>query len=162
MDSHSGGCGQLSLHPVVVESHFVISGRGFLSVVRETAAVAAVRIVARAGIQFQRAGGRHQQDISEIGVARSAEMRVAEAYDCRVRIAVAGAIFIDTRLVFAVHIVRDGVRVRAQLNPAERHARARKSVSHTVGSDERIDITCLGGRLLRGRADAEKQEYACV
>ena len=162
MDSDSRGGGQTGLYAIVVQRHLVASRRGFLRGVREAAAVAAVRVVRRAGVKSQRSRGRHQEDVAQVGVSSAAEVGVAEPDDRRVRIAVAGAIFIDTRLVFAVHIVRDGVRVRTKLDSAERHARPRKSVSHSVGADERIYITCLGGRLLRGCPDAEKQEQSCV
>ncbi len=144
MDSDSGGSGQTGLHTVIGQRHLVVTRRGFLSVVRETAAVAAVWVVACAGIQFQGSGGRHQQDVAQIRVPRAAEVRVAESDDRRIRVAVAGAIFIDTWLVFPVHVVRDCVRVWAKLNPTERHARPGESVSHPVGSYEWIDIICLG------------------
>ena len=69
----------------------------------------------RSGIQFQFAGSRHNQDIAEVGMSGSAEMRMAEPDDTAVLMLIAGTIFIGTRLILAIHVMRDRVRVRAQL-----------------------------------------------
>ena len=79
----------------------------------------------RSGIQFQFAGSRHNQDIAEVGMSGSAEMRMAEPDDTAVLMLIAGTIFISTRLILAIHVMRDRVRVRAQLDQSERHASPR-------------------------------------
>ena len=111
MDADPLRRGKPGTDTTVRQCHFVITRLRVLRFVAESLPVATVGIPGRAGIQLQRAGLRHEQDVAQVGVARAAEMRVAEAHDCVVRISVAGAIIIDARLVFPVHIVGDGIRV---------------------------------------------------
>ena len=140
MDSHPLCGSEPGLDAVVFQGYLIIASLGLLAVVGEAAAETAVRIAGGARIQLQRAGGRHYEDISEIGVSRTAEMGVAESDDGRIRVTVPGTGLIYHRLVFAVDIVRDRVRVRTELDSTERDASPGKGMSHSVGADEWIHI----------------------
>ena len=149
MDSDSGSGCESGLYVIVVKSHFVKSRAGALGRVAEPAAETAVRIVSRAGIEFQRTSRGHDQDVSQIGVASAAEMGVAESDDCGIVVTVAGAGLVDHRLVFPINTVGDRVGVRTELDSTEGHAGPGKGVSHAVCADERIHIACF--RLGRDR-----------
>ena len=95
----------------VSQSHFIIARFRVLGVVAEPLPVAAVRIFPRTGIQLQGPGLGYHQDVAQVGMPRSAEMRVAETHDGRVVVLVAGATGIDFRLVFSKDIMRDRVGV---------------------------------------------------
>ena len=94
------------------------------------------------------------QDIAEVGMSGSAEMRMAEPDDTAVLMLIAGTIFIGTRLILAIHVMRDRVRVRAQLDQSERHASPRKRMSHPVCPDNRIHQCCL---ILGGQVPKDQQ-----
>ena len=70
----------------------------------------------------------------------SAEMSVAEAHDGAVFVLIAGAIFINTRLVTAVFHHRDSVGVWTELHYSVRRASTGKGVPHAVSADNRIDV----------------------
>jgi len=82
---------------------------------------------------------------------------VAEAHDGRVAVLVTGAVVIDARLVAAVDIVGDGVRVGTHLHAPERIACAGEGVPHAIGPDHRVDI--LGIIALRGSGNHGKEDY---
>ena len=70
-------------------------------------------MVDTAGVQLQRSGGRHQQEVAQVRMACPAEVSVAEAHDGRVLVAVSGTVGVCVFLIYSVYIVRDGVRVGA-------------------------------------------------
>ena len=70
----------------------------------------------------------------------AAEVRVAEAHDRAVTVLVAGAVLIRARLVHALDVVRDHVRVGRKLHAPEGDAGAREGVAHAGGADERVHI----------------------
>lgn len=82
----------------------------------------------------------------------SAEMRMAEPDDTAVLMLIAGTILISARLILAIHIMRDRVRVRTQLNQSERHASPRKRMPHPVCPDNRVHTRglVLGGQATDG------------
>ena len=153
MHANPLGCRQLCFHAVVGQHHFIVAGTGYLRIVRETRTVAAVRVGCRSGIQFQFAGSRHNQDIAEVGMSGSAKMRMAEPDDTTVLMLIAGTIFISTRLILAIHVMRDRVCVRTQLNQSERHASPRKRMPHPVRPDNRVHPCglILGGQAPKGQ-----------
>ena len=57
----------------------------------------------------------NQQDVAQVGVARAAQVRVAEADDGGVAVLIAGTILVGLALIPSVHVVRDGIGVRAEL-----------------------------------------------
>ena len=140
MDAAVRGGGELHEDVVVAEAYLIVAGRGLLGFVAEARAVAAVGVVGGAGIELYLASEGHQQDVAHVGVASAAEVGVAEAHDGLVAVLVAGAVVIDARLVAAVDIVGDGVRVGTHLHAPEGVARAREGVSHAVGPDHRVNI----------------------
>ena len=111
VDAHPLRGGKPRADAAVGERDFVIAGLRVLRVVAEALAVAGIRIFFRTGRQLQRAGLGHDQDVAQVGVARAAEMGMAEADDGVVLILVAGAVIVGTGLVLAVDVVRDGIRV---------------------------------------------------
>src|SRR5688500_17839604 len=94
-----------------------------------------------------RTNGRHQQDVSVIRDARAAEMRVTEAVDYRVGIVIA-----------RTTVPTCESRVRTELDHAERHYRARESVTVTGGADEWVNVTCE--ILLREHLRVQSADYA--
>ena len=123
----------------------------------EARAVAAVGIVGGAGMELHLAGEGHQQDVAHVGVAGAAEVGVAEAHDGLVAVLVAGAVVIDARLVTAVDVVGDGVRVGTHLHAPEGVARAGEGMPHAVGPDHRVNI--LGIIALRSSGHHGEEDY---
>ena len=158
MDTDTGGGGEAGLYVIVVKGDLVEAGSCVLRVVAEAAAEASVRIVGSSGIKLQGTSGRHYEDVSQVGMAGAAEMGVAETDDCRIIVAVACAGLVDLRLVFSVYVVRNGVSVRTQLDASEGNAGPGESVSHSVSSDERVDVAGLG---LTESCGACQQECSC-
>ena len=157
VDAAVRGGGELHEDVVVAEAHLVVARRGLLGLVAEARAVAAVGVVGGAGVELHLAGEGHQQDVAHIGVAGAAEVGVTETHDGLVAVLVAGAVVIDTRLVAAVDVVGDGVRVGTHLHAPEGVARARESVPHAVGPDHRVNI--LGIIALRGCGHHGEEDY---
>ncbi len=127
----SRGGGKFGVHAAVLEAHAVVTGRcGFVGMV-VARAVAGVRIVERAGHQFDLAGGGHQQEIQHVADAGAGQMRVREAHDRAVGLVIAGA-----------RIPHRVIGVRAQLHHAEWQCGAWEGVTMAAGADE--DIHMLG------------------
>jgi hypothetical protein len=68
---------------------------------------------------------------------------MAETYNRRIRISVTGTIFIDFRLIFSIDVIRNRIGVGTQLDRTERNAGAGKSMSHSIGTYERVDIAAV-------------------
>ena len=136
---------QLGTHAAVVERHGIVARRGALALMAETRTVSAVGIIRRVRVELDIPHRRHHQNVAQIRMARAAEVRMAEAHDRLVAVAVARTIFIGALLIYAVHVMGYGVGVGAQLHGPERYACTRKRMPHAVGADEGIDVV---GRLL--------------
>ena len=106
---------------------------------REAGTIAAIGMGCCTGVQFQRTGGRHNQDIAQVGMPRAAEVRMTETDDAAILILIAGAILVGAGLVFPVDVVRDGVRIRTELDQSEGNAGPGKGMSHPVSPDDGID-----------------------
>ena len=106
----------------------------------EARGIAAARLLRIATLQAGTAGERHQQDVAQIGMASAGKMRVREADDAAVVVAVAGCPAIG---LFAWL----DACVRAELDHAERHRGTRVSVAFTTRTNERVDrgIGLVGG-----------------
>ncbi len=137
----------------ILQYHFIESRLGLLRLGNLTRAVSRSGIGFAARIQTAFARLRHDEYIAQIGVARTVQVGMAEAQDCRVVVLVPRAIAVDILLVLAVDVVRRVGRVGTELHRAVRHAGARKGVSHLDGPDERVDIRRR--LLLRIRIDCE-------
>lgn len=103
---------------------------------------------------FTNVGSNHQltlkQDVAQIGMAGAGKMRVREADDAAVVVAVAGRPTVG-------FLARLDARIRAQLDHAERHRCTRIGVAFPTGADERVDrgIGPVGGSSgRRGRSQA--------
>ena len=96
-------------------------------------------MISRSWIQFQCAYCRHNQKVSQIGVAGTAEMGMAEPDYATIFILVAGAIGIDTGLVFPIDVVGNRIGVRTQLDEAERLTGTGERMPHAICPDDRID-----------------------
>ena len=140
MDADPLRGGELRPDAVIVQHDFVVARRRFLGGVAEARAVALVGVVGTAGVQLQRAGSRHQQQVAQVRVACSAEVGMAETHDGGVLVTVSGTIGIRALLIHSAYVVGDGVCIGAELYPTERSAGSGKDVSHPVGSYQRIDI----------------------
>ena len=157
MHARALGSGQLRFYAVVVEHHFVIARRGDFGIMREPRTVARIRIGRRARVELQCSGGRHDQDVAQIGVAGAAEVGVAEADDRRIFVLVSRTVFVCARLVDSVDVVRDGVRVGTQRNDSVRYAGTGENVSHFVGADDRVDLVYRAALLGRQGGCARQQ-----
>ena len=160
MNADPLGGRHLRADAIVRQCHGIVSGHACFAVVAEAAAIPSVRIRRRAGIQPDRAGPGHHEDVTEVGMAGAAEMRMAEAYDGRVAVLVSGTVFIHEGLILAVHVVRDRVVVRAELYDAEGCAGPREGMAHAVGADDGVDIVdgALGGRRDRRHGQHQRGE----
>ena len=141
---------KLGPHAAVVERDGIVAGRGALALVAETRTVAAVGIIRRARVELDIPYRRHHQNVAQIRMARAAEVRMAEAHDGLVAVAVARTILVGAFLILPAHVVGDGVGVGAELHRTEGDACPGEGVAHAVGADEGVDIV---GRLLRRDCD---------
>ena len=142
MDADPLRGGELRPDAVIVQHDFVVARRRFLGGVAETRAVALVGVVGTAGVQLQWAGGRHQQQVAQVRVPRSAEVGMAETHDGGVLITVSGTIGIRALLIHSAYVVGDGVCIGTELYPAEGSTGSGKDVPHPVGPYQGIDIIC--------------------
>jgi hypothetical protein len=122
----------------IVERHGVIAGMRDFRRVREPRAIAGTRSGGIAWIE--RDGGaryRHHQHVAEIGMACPRKMRVAEALDGRIVVAIA------RRMAVAFADLATRVGVGAELHHAERRAGTGEGMPLPARADERI------GRIVR-------------
>ena len=138
MNTGPFGCCQLHFDLIVGQQHFVVAWTGYFGVVAESGTIAAVRIISRTRVDLQFSGEGHQQNITEVGMPRSAEVGMAEADDGTVFMLVAGTVFIHARLIDTVDVMRNGIGIRTYLYDTKRSAGAGKCMSHPVCSDDRI------------------------
>ena len=141
---------QLGTHAAVVERDGIVARRGALALMAETRTVSAVGIIRRARVELDIPYRRHHQNVAQIRMARAAEVRMAEAHDGLVAVAVARTILVGAFLILPAHVVGDGVGVGAELHRTEGDACPGEGVAHAVGADEGVDIV---GRLLRRDCD---------
>ena len=146
VDAGASCGGKLRTDAVVGKGDGVAAGRGGLRFVAVTAPVAFFRGVRRARVQPERAYGRHEEYVAEVGVAGAAEVGVGEADDGGIIPAVACAEGVDFRLVDAADVVGDGVRVGADLHAPEGDAGPRERVAHPGGADKGVDVAARLGR----------------
>ena len=66
---------------------------------------------------------------------------MAEADDGGIVMPVSGAVIIRPALVLPADVMRNGVRVRAELYGSERIARPRERMSHPRRSDKRVHVS---------------------
>ena len=142
VDGDALGRGQLDADAAVGEPHGVVAGRRLLLGVREARAVAALGLLARAGLEGERADRGHQEDVEHVADAGAGEVRLAEAGDRGVAAVIARA-----------PVPALGVRVGARLHHAERHRSPRVRVAVAAGADrgigpgQRVDRTRRGRRM---------------
>ncbi len=140
VDAHPLRSGKPRADAAVSERNFVEARLRMLRLVTEPLPITSVRIFFRAGVQLQSAGLGHEQDVTQVGMARSAQMGMAEADDRIVRILIASTVVIRAGLILPSDIVRNGIRVGRELHGPERGARTREAVSHARSADHRIDV----------------------
>jgi len=122
---------ELDKNVFVVELHRIVTGRSrFVSMLEASGVIASDR--------------RYQEDVAVIGNACAAEMCVAEAVNLRIGVVIARA---------AVPTCEP--RVRAELDHAVRHDRARERVTMPARADERIDVA---GQIALGRDGQGEQK----
>ena len=109
--------------------------------VRETRAIARLGLLRIARLQRNVvAADRHQEHIAKIAVARAGKMRMREAENRRVFVAISG------RPLIAL-LEGPNLRVGRQLHHAERRGRTRKRMSLRASTDQRVDQLEGIGRL---------------
>ena len=138
MNAHALRGGELHSDAVVGKHYFIITGLGFLGRMGEARAIAVFWAVGGAGIEPEATRLGLYEYIAEVGMARAAQMGVAEAHDGVVLVAVAGAIIVGALLIAAVNVVGDCVGVGTKLHCAERGAGSGKGVPHAGRADKRV------------------------
>ena len=123
--------GELGAYLVVVQGDGVVAGLGRLGGVAEARGVSAAGLVGIAPFQLQFAGGGHQQQIAEIGMAGAGEVGVGEADDRGVVVAI-------TRCPAVAVLAWLDARIRGQLDHAVGHGGARECVAFATGTNEGI------------------------
>ena len=157
----TGGGGQFRPDAVVIQRDPVESGRGLFRFVAEAAPVARFRLFRGAGIELQLSGHGHQQNISQIRMARAAQVRVREAHDGGIVPAVACTEGVDFRLILSPDIMGNVVGVGTHLNAAEGDAGPGEGVPHSRRTDKWIYIRTGPGSLCLdqiGRQEGNHQE----
>ena len=122
----------LHLHAVIRERHAVVAGRGRLRRLRERA---------RVRLAVTRAGERHHEDVAEVGTPRAAEVRLREAENVRVGVAVAARV-----------VPAEVAGVGSGLHEAEWVRRGGEAVSVEGAADGRVDMAREVLRRRRKRA----------
>ena len=102
--------------------------------------VSVIRVGGSTWIGMYLTCGGHDENITQVGMTCSAQMCVAKAHDGLILVLIASTIFIHTSLVFAIHIVRNGVCFGTQLDESEGRTGSRECMSHTIGAYDGIDI----------------------
>ncbi len=151
--AHARGCRQLHLDAAVFQPHLVVAGSGRFMLMAEALAVAFLRLLRRSGREQNLSRSGHQQDISQVGVAGPAEVRVGKTYDGRVFILVTGAVLVGAGLIDSLDVVGNHFRVGRQLHSAEGDAGSGEGMTHSGGADEGIHILCVLG--LEAQAEAQ-------
>ena len=128
------------------------------SIMLETLAVTPVGIVRGAGMKLGLATVGHNQNVAEVAVSSAAEMGVAETHDAAVSVLIAGTIVVDTRLVYSIDVVGNGVGVGTELYKAVRIASTREGMAHAVGADKDIH---MARRTLRHDSNCQAKQYGC-
>ena len=100
-------CRQPRLDLIVFQKHLIIARLRDFRFVRKTRTVTIVGFGLRSGIVFYFANGRHDQNIAQIGMARAAEMGVAETYNRTVFMLITSTIFINPWLIFSVNVMQN-------------------------------------------------------
>src|SRR5215469_15661059 len=95
---------------------------------REARAVTPGRIFRSAWVDMDRPGPRHQQNIQQVGRARTAQVCVAEPQDGGIVVMISGAV-----------VPTAGPRVRTKLHHPEWYGRARIGVSMAARADKYVD-----------------------
>ena len=143
MNTYTRGGRQLSLNMIVIKHYFIITGYRLLCIVRKARSITVFRMIGGTWIQFQFSCSRHNEDVTQIRMSCTIEMRMTETYNGRIIITISSTIFINLLLIYTIQIMRNGICIRTQLNNPERYTSTRKSVSHSVCTDNRIDIFYL-------------------
>ena len=139
---HAAARGRGHLRPgaVVAQLDGVIPRAGGFRVMAEPRPVARIRVLGGPGGPFHGSRPGNEQEIAQVRDARPAQVREAEAHDRGLRI------FVARRDVVVVI-----VRVRTDLDAAERHLRAGIHVPEAGGPDEGIDMAHKVLRRCAGR-----------
>src|SRR6516162_688230 len=116
---------------------------------RETRAVTPGRMFRSAWVDMCRPGPRHQQNIQQVGRARTAQVCVAEPQDRGIVVVISGAVVPTT-----------GPRVRTKLHHPEWYGRARIGVSMAARADEYFDE--LSQTLVARSLFTSSGEVACA
>ena len=140
MKSDTRRCGHFGKNVVIVKTDFVIRRLGRLIRMRKGGAETGRRICFRARLELQFADGRHDQEIAEIRMSCSAEMRVRESDDRAVVILIPGAVFVRLLVVLPADVVRLLVGVGRKLHRPEGHRRARVRVTHLLRADKWVNV----------------------
>ncbi len=106
----------------------------------ETGAVARIGIGLRPRIELDFSRDGHHQNITQIGMPRATKMGMTETYDGAVFVLIACAIFIHSRLINPIDVVRHGVGVGTELHDAKRRACPWEGMPHAVRPDDGIDV----------------------
>ena len=87
-------------------------------------------------VKLQRTGFGHDQEVAQVGMSCTVEMGMAEADYGLVVILVTGTVPVNRRIVFTVHVIRDGIGVGAELDEAKGDACPGKGMPHFAGADQ--------------------------
>jgi hypothetical protein len=154
-DSRTGS--EFGADAVIGERHRVIARFGFFSRMIEAGKIAAAGLFGIARIELHLAGDRPHQEVAEVGMTGAGKMRMRETEDRRILVPVAGRPAI-------AFLARFQLRVRTQLDHAERNHGARKGMAFAAGADEGIDrgkgARAGRVRLRNGRCGGNKGEQA--
>ena len=118
-----------------IKKYGIITGLGHLAVVTERREEARLRIISLTAAQRHLTHNRHQANITQIGTARTAEMKHTEALNRIVGIIIAG-----TPVPALPHLIG------AYIHSTERNIGTHEHMTMVVGSDKRIHIVNMVGR----------------
>jgi hypothetical protein len=139
--------GELGAHRVVIERDRVVTRLRHLALVAEARGIAAAGVLHRTALEFHVAGDRHEQHIAQVRVPGAREMRMREADDGVILVAIA-------RRPAVGFLARPDLRVRTELDHAEGHDGTRKRVAVAAGADEGVDGGPGAGARARRRGAA--------
>ena len=105
---------------------------------REARPIAFVGRSGPTGLEAQPTRLGLEENVAQIGMARAAQVRMAEPNDGGVFIAIACAIVVRPRLIPPIHIVRYRIGIGTQGHHTKRCDGTRKRMSHASRSNQRI------------------------
>ena len=127
--------------------------------VREALTITSIGILRCAGIQLQGTRLGHDEQVAQVGMARTAKVGMTEAHDGIVGMLIPSTVLVNASLIMTINAVRNGVGIGRQLHDAKGGTGSWEGVSHSLGADEGVHE--IGSQGLGSCDSTYKQQEQC-